>query len=41
MKTTKSAQILSVVSFFGCVIMAFPPAFIGIVAKSTGKTTFK
>ncbi|KDR24329.1 high-affinity choline transporter 1-like isoform X2 [Zootermopsis nevadensis] len=35
MKTTKSAQILSVVSFFGCVIMAFPPAFIGIVAKST------
>jgi hypothetical protein len=37
MKTTKGAQILSVVSFFGCIAMAVPPAFIGVVAKSTGK----
>jgi hypothetical protein len=37
MKTTKGAQVLSVVSFFGCIAMAVPPAFIGVIAKSTGK----
>jgi high affinity choline transporter 7 len=37
MKTTKSAQVLSVVSCFGCIAMAIPPAFIGVIAKSTGK----
>ncbi|PNF35271.1 High-affinity choline transporter 1 [Cryptotermes secundus] len=35
MKTTKGAQILSVVSFFGCIAMAVPPAFIGVIAKNT------
>ncbi|KAJ9597278.1 hypothetical protein L9F63_011882, partial [Diploptera punctata] len=34
MKTTKGAQILSFISFFGCVAMAIPPAFIGIIAKN-------
>jgi hypothetical protein len=41
MKTTKGAQVLSVVSFFGCIAMAVPPAFIGIIAKSTGKKDFE
>jgi len=37
MRTTRSAQILSVVSTFGCFVMAIPPAFIGIIAKNTSK----
>ncbi|PSN56134.1 hypothetical protein C0J52_03354 [Blattella germanica] len=38
MKTTKGAQVLSFISFFGCIAMAIPPGFIGIAAKSTNWT---
>jgi high affinity choline transporter 7 len=38
MRTTRSAQILSVVATFGCFLMAIPPAFIGIIAKNTNWT---
>lgn len=32
-KNTKTAQRLSIVSMFGCMLMAIPPAFIGLTAR--------
>ena len=35
-KTPRRAQIMSIVAGFGCIVMAVPAVFIGVIAKSTG-----
>lgn len=41
LKSTSSAQILSVGAMLGCALMAVLPAFFGVIALGTGLYVFK